>query len=381
MVKDRIVIVFGNDHTNCVGVVQSLSKAGFHSIGLLFGEETGLVKSSRYVERIITGGTPQKCIDNLLSSSLQNVGRIPIIACCDSAALALEKNKSVLADYYVFEYSSIIPLCELSGKAFQVRLAQEAGFNVPESWTLNESEVIPEEVSYPCIIKPIVSCEGAKSDIRICDSKDDLVHQLSSLNKTKSVILQQYIPRDYEISILGCSLKNGDCIIPAVENKLSLFPKYVGLECLAYIEKLVNPDLINCINRLIRSIGYVGLFSIELMHNHLDNKLYFTEINFRNDGAESFITKYGANLPLNHVEDLLGLPITKQEKEYPGYYIWDMHHLKSLFSFDISPLRWVKEIFLSRGFLMYSKDDPRPFYRQYFYLLSKALRGKRTRKY
>ena len=39
----NIVIVFGNDHTNNVGVIQSLGKAGFKSIGLLFGLKSDFV--------------------------------------------------------------------------------------------------------------------------------------------------------------------------------------------------------------------------------------------------------------------------------------------------------------------------------------------------
>ena len=80
-------------------------------------------------------------------------------------------------------------------------------------------------------------------------------------------------------------------------------------------------NIINSISNLIRTIGYVGLFSVEMMHCKTDEKFYFTEINLRNDGAESFVTKYGANLPLNHIEDLLGEPLTVQTEEHPGYYI------------------------------------------------------------
>lgn len=48
------VIVFGNDHTNSVGVIQSLGKAGYRSIGLVYGFKNDFVKSSKYVERVIS---------------------------------------------------------------------------------------------------------------------------------------------------------------------------------------------------------------------------------------------------------------------------------------------------------------------------------------
>lgn len=375
------VIVFGNDHTNSLGVIQSLGIAGYKSIGLLFGEKTGYVKASKFTESIISGSSPQICIDELLRRTFETDLKIPIIPCCDIAALTLEKNADRLKNRFVFEYALNYSLDYIAKKEYQVRIAADAGFNVPKSWNLYESKIIPNDVVYPCLIKPLVSCEGAKSDIRVCNTKDELEKNLNNLEFTKHVLLQQYIDRDYEISILGCGISNGTCLIPVVENKLTLYPKYVGLECLANMQKLVDRNVIDCITNLIKAIGYVGLFSVEMMHSRTDGNFYFTEINLRNDGAESFVTKYGANLPLNHIEDLMGLPLTIQKEEYPGYYIWDIHHLKSLLCGDISILTWLKEIRKSRGFLMYYKEDKKPFFRQYLYMLKKLLKHKKTLKY
>lgn len=367
------VIVFGNDHTNSIGVIQSLGIAGYRAIGLLYGHKTGFVRNSIFVDRIISAKDAQSCIDKLLIEHQPAESKTPIIACCDLAALTLEKNKDKLQEHYIFEHASNYTLDYLAKKENQVRLAIEAGFNVPKSWNLNDTKHIPDDVIYPCLIKPLVSCEGAKSDIRVCCNREQLEANLKNL-KTKNVLLQQYIDRDYEISILGCGLSNGDCLIPAVENKLTLYPKYVGLECLANMEPLADGNLKSSIKKLVQEAGYVGLFSVEMMHCKIDGKFYFTEINLRNDGAESFVTKYGANLPLNHVEDLLGKPLSIQKEFHPGYYIWDMHHFRSLMCGDISIITWIKEIKKSNGFLMYCKQDKKPFYRQYSYILGRLLR-------
>lgn len=359
------VIVFGNDHTNNVGVIQSLGLAGIRSIGLLFGCKTDFVVCSKFTDRIITAKDPQRCVEKLLADEIKEGEKIPIIPCCDAAALALERNKKRLKKHYIFEFSSNYSLSYLSMKEHQVRMAQEAGFNVPRTWNLNETKTIPDDACYPCLIKPLVSCEGAKSDIRICLTKEELERNLNTLTYTKNVLLQQYIERDYEISILGCGLSSGRCLIPAVENKLTLFPKYVGLECLVNMQSLEDGTIKRSIEKLVESIGYVGLFSVEMMHCKDDGKFYFTEINLRNDGAEAFLTKYGANLPLNHVQDLLGYPLTEQKEFHPGYYIWDMHHFLSMIHRDISFVSWLKEIRMSKGFMMYFKEDKSPFFKQY----------------
>ena len=237
---------------------------------------------------------------------------------------------------------------------------------------MRDSKRIPIDITYPCILKPLVSCEGAKSDIRVCKTREELEKNLNSLAYTKNVLLQQYINRDYEISILGCGLKSGQCVIPVVENKLTLYPKDVGLECLANMQPLEDSPIKTSIEALIEKTGFVGLFSVEMMHCKDDNKFYFTEINLRNDGAEALVTKYGANLPLNHVENLLDLPLTEQKVFRPGYYIWDMHHFLSLIHGDISVTTWLKELRMSNGFMLYFKDDKKPFFKQYTnWLLSK----------
>lgn len=357
--------MYGNDHTNTVGVIQSLGKVGYRSIGLLFGNKSNIVISSRYVEKIITAPSPQECIERLLTDVSAKENKIPIIACCDIAALTLERNYCRLKDLFLFGFSANYTLQYLSIKENQVQLANSAGFNVPRTWNLNDTKDIPVDVCFPCIIKPLVSCEGAKSDIRVCNTREELEVNLSTLSFTTNVLLQQYIERDYEISILGCGLSSGKCLIPAIENKLTLYPKYVGLECLVNMQPLEESPIKASIERLIAMVGYRGLFSVELMHCKEDGKFYFTEINLRNDGAQALVTRFGANLPLNHVEDLLDLPLTVQETYSPGYYIWDMHHFLSLIHGDISLKTWIKEIKKSRGFMLYFKEDRKPFYRQY----------------
>lgn len=99
------VVVCGNDHTNSVGVIQSLGKAGYISVGLLYGYKHDYVSKSRYVECIISAKDPQSCIDRLLASNLGDDEKMVIIPCCDLAALTLEKNKDRLSSRFLFEYS------------------------------------------------------------------------------------------------------------------------------------------------------------------------------------------------------------------------------------------------------------------------------------
>lgn len=377
------VIILGNDHTNTLGLTQVLGREGYYIITCVWGEKRGLVGASRYCKELYGGANPEACVRIISSLSLENDGKkIPIIASCDDAALTLERNREVLKDRFVFEYTTgSYTIEQLLEKKLQVRLAAEAGFNVPRSWQLNDM-IDSENVKYPILIKPLVSAKGAKVDIRICQNKDELEANLVSLHCTKEIIVQQYIDHDYEISILGCGLSNGDVIIPCVENKLSLYPPKVGLECLANMQPLADETIINPITKLVKQIGYVGLFSVEMMHNREDDKYYFTEINLRNDGANSFVYKYGINLPLMHIADLQGAMQQKSTTDVKsGYYIWDMHHFMSLIHRDISLLKWIQELRESKGFLTYFPEDTKPFYRQYSNWLLQKLQIRKKLQY
>lgn len=379
---NKIVVILGNDHTNTLGLVQSMGPVGFQTFVYAWGVRTGIVKSSKYLTRFTGLKDVEACIQAIVEDfkGCQTNYRIPILCSCDGAALAVEKYSEILSQRFVFEHCygdySISSLCE---KDLQVRLAAKAGFNTPHSYELGQNYFLDKKslFSPPYIYKALKSVEGDKGDLTICQSFEELQKKVDkTLKKTPRVLIQQYIERDYEISILGCSLSDGTCLIPALENKLTLYPKNVGLECLAYVEALKNAEIIKCINNLLSEIKYIGLFSVEMMHCKNDGKFYFTEINLRNDGANSFILKYGINLPAFHVQDITGITIDNKEStcKTPGFYIWEMHHFYSLLKKELSFKDWYSEIKKSKGGLVFSFKDLKPFLRQFTFPLTNKLK-------
>lgn len=378
------IVVLGNDHTNTLGLIQSLGGLGYSVYAAVWGLKTGIVKSSKYLKDLITGSSPENCIQAIYHRFKNETEKTIILCACDGAAIELERNKDLLQEKFLFEYTcGTYSISQLQEKNLQVKLALEAGFNTPSSIEITDPEQIPLLPPFkgPYIYKALKSVEGDKGDLTICKDWDELVEKAKiTLAKTPRILVQQYINRDFEISILGCSLSNGDCIIPAIENKLTLFPQNVGLECLAYVDELKDPIIINPIKQLLTNIGYIGLFSVEMMHCKSDNKYYFTEINLRNDGANSFIRKYGVNLPLIHVNDLnnnLTDKIIGTNVLNPGFYIWEIHHFYSMLHHEISFFKWLREICKAKSFLVCDKHDIQPFIRQFtFPLINKFRKAK-----
>ena len=98
------VIVLGNDHTNTLGLTQVLGREGFYVIAIVWGERRGLVKASKYCKELFSGQDPQMCIEKILRLPRESEA-IPIIAACDDAALALERNMESLQERFLFEHT------------------------------------------------------------------------------------------------------------------------------------------------------------------------------------------------------------------------------------------------------------------------------------
>ena len=365
------VYVLGNDHTNTLGVVQSLGVEGIRPICCLWGNKTGIIKASRYPSRLLTAKSSQACIEKIVSE-YDEVGGL-IIPCCDEASYRLEQNKRILNN---FNYESVtnrsFSMEWLLKKNNQVILAKESGFNVPLSMVISRIEDIPKEFVYPCLVKPLVSMEGGKAWTRVCENESQLLSLCSeALKSVTSLLLQEFIQKNYDYVVLGCGLKDGSCVIPGLIKKHKLFPKDVGLETVVTIDSSIGTEMEKSIRNYIKTIGLIGLFSIEFVQTK-DGRFYFVEINPRNDGVNQIVTKSGVNLPFIHYCDVLGNPI-RIDRIKKTQMIWEIHHFMSLVKRDTSLSEWIKDVVHSDCWMVYSRKDWKPFFIQFAKIFAESL--------
>lgn len=101
-------------------------------------------------------------------------------------------------------------------KGAMAQLAVKSGLNIPKSIIISTANPEFESITYPCISKPLVSKNGSKSDIVICEDESALRKYLNHCRCDK-IIIQEYISKDIEFQLIGCSIKEGDkIIIPGV---------------------------------------------------------------------------------------------------------------------------------------------------------------------
>lgn len=357
-------VVFGNDHKNPLGAMQSLGQAGINSIAVCWGERTGTLESSNFLRKIYFAKSSADCIDILLDIIPE--GEMGVITpCCDEAAITIDKNRERLKEKYKFGYSTKYNFEQLSDKGIQTKLAKEAGLSVPEFYTVMKMDDVPKDPPFPCIVKPLVAMLGSKADLMICNNEEELKKNIELiLPHNYGVIIQRYIDKEYECLMECCRFSDGTCAIPAViKNELyRLYPKNVGLSAMHNVIPFEDGELKNNIVKLLDLMGYVGLISVEFAKSKSDGKYYFFEFNIRNDGYNPCMTKAGANMNYYYVCDMLGLPFDIGNVKRINV-ISEIRHLQTLAHHQLSFGEWIKDLRTSYGFTWYYKNDKKPFWK------------------
>lgn len=256
-------------------------------------------------------------------------------------------------------------------------MAKENGFSIPESKVIELNKHNYEWNIFPCITKPLKSVMGArKADIQIANNRSELEKILSSTEST-AVQIQEYIEKDFEYQLIGCSLSHGEKVIIPGYTIIIRQPKNTNTGYLSYnpINSL-NADLDKC-KRFLQTIKYEGLFSMEFIRGK-DGKDYYLETNLRNDGNAYVVKSAGINLPFiwvyyKYFEELPKQCVTSFDKKV--YFIPDL--------FDIKPgikekgmIGWCKQFFASKAHAVYAINDIIPFLYQGKILVIKLMKKK-----
>lgn len=299
------VVVVGGSHYNTLWVARSLGLAGYRpTVIVVCDHDKSFVTRSRYIRHSFVVSTDEEMVD-VLRNELHFTGRTMVFASSDSAAAGLDRHFDELSARY------FLPNCggrqgELSRwmkKDVMVEQAGICGFTVPRSVQVdleNRPAADLDGIPFPCIVKPLKSSEGHKTDFRICKDSDALLKAFSELQADcRHVQVQQYIRPDYEISVLCFRHRAaGICAVPGLLKKLATCQSVsnLGMPTFAQVLKkltpLVNEDIVK---RFVETIDYHGLFSIEFFVK--DGVPYFLEINLRVDGDLFVYTTGGCNMP------------------------------------------------------------------------------------
>ena len=202
---------------------------------------------------------------------------------------------------------------------------------------------------------------------------DELKTKLATISSENyPVQVQEYIDKEYEIMLQGCSLNNGKDIICEIANrKLRHYPNPYSAGSFSYSVKVdTNPELIGLrilTSKYLRRTNYSGLFSAEFIY--CNNKYYFLEINFRNDGTSYLSTSCGCNLADAFCK--WQMSIQNEEFKYkPHKYINLLNDINHVRNGNISFFKWIFQFMGRKCYSHFNWKDIKPFY---YYLKSKKI--------
>lgn len=300
--KDTIdAVVIGGIHHNTLGVVRSLGDNGLSKINIFLilvnksEKKKNFVANSKYVKKknVFVVFESKGVLDSL--SEISKDGKKKVIICCsDETAEVVIKNREALKENYYCP-SAELDIASLMTKSFQFEVANSVGMSIPQTLKISKGQDFQWEI-FPCISKPDKSSiGGGKTDIHISNNKNELDFFIAK-TISEQLFVQEYIDKDFEYQLIGCSLDNGKhIIIPGFTriirqpyNTNTGYLEYMPISKLDYNSKAVED--------FIKKIGYNGLFSIEFIRDKNQND-HFLEINMRNDGNAFCVKSAGINLP------------------------------------------------------------------------------------
>lgn len=362
-------IVIGSNHNNTLGLVWSLGEAGHAVTVLLYEGDNNFVLHSRYIGKsyLVKQGDD---ILPLLIEVVKKMSSKPVVfVASDVDATILNNHFAELAPYCFFEGGRLGDVNRYRDKRWGGQEAKKCGFLMPNSSKIDSPEELNSiDLKYPLFIKASNSVYNWKSAMKRCDTKeiaDSFVVSLS--DEFFPLMVQEFIEKEYEIMLLGCSLYGGNRVFcPVANKKIRHFPPIIGPGCYSESVEVAGCDelqqLAEKISHYLKDIEYSGNFSAEFLYSK--GNYYFLEINLRNDGTSWLSTCSGYNLPdmvcRSFFDDNVSMDCFKFR---PMYYMDILSDFCYVWKGTVRFRSWIKQFGKNTCYSNYNPRDWKPFYR------------------
>lgn len=373
------VILLGGNHHNGLGLARIFGINGIKPYGIIIGKDSKrkFICKSKYWEKTWAVANETEAINILLKNFCDEKLKPVLIPWSDGASSAIDQNLNRLIKYF------FVPslngkegaVDSLMDKFNQIEFAHKYGLPMAKSWIVDlHQNNLPNDLVYPCFLKPVASYEGKKSDIKKCDTISETAEYCEELRKKgyKRILVQEFLDFEKEIEFVGCCGKTKAYLIsenirewPVVGGTNSFFGIYNTHE----VAKVCDT-----IWEALHSEGYNGLFDIELLL--VDGKIYLNEINWRNTGNSFFSLGTGVYYALIWYFDVIGMKHTlkcfcQDEAQFAMDEAVDLRHVV----YCGLPLKqWLKDKKKTQSFALWFKGDLKPTIYQYAHLFAEIFR-------
>ncbi len=316
MLENVTAVVMGRNYTSRLGMIRAAGEAGCR---------VAVVRTDVHDEKPDAKSRYVTSYDTVKESDGEGLVRLLIekFGNCEGPVVLLPTDDftASVTDRYQekFPGSFLYPnigkkageIVRCMDKALQKRIAAESGIGVAKSWVCryeNGAYEVPEEIEYPCFVKPETSYLGSKMIMRRCDSREELTAHLAKWVKNHAgdsrntdVLAEEFISIEKEYALLGFC--DGDrVLIPGIIEMLS---DHRGVTASGIIRPLdPQSDLARKLSDMMSRYGFTGLFDVDMYESR--GKLYFCELNLRMGASGYAVTRSGVNLPAVFIRTVLG---------------------------------------------------------------------------
>lgn len=327
-------IVTGRNYCNILTMARDLGEAGYDVAVLrVFKKKPSAANLlsrmkpdaySKYVtkyQECIVNGNQEVMVNNLkeLAVSGQQTLLIPVD---DYTACVVDEYLEELKEFFVIPNiaETAGAITRLMDKNEQKKLAGDFGLPILHSTLIKAEDgkfEIPEDVSYPCFVKPNISMKSSKAKMVKCEDRESLETILSRYAKTEDfeMLVEAFADIKAEYSVLGLSTKEvtkAFGLLKAIEGghkeRKGVTLSGEMMPCNQFQE------LIEVCDRFIHSLNYTGLYDVDLIETK-DGNVYFVELNFRAGASTHALTGMGVNIPGMFADYLMrGIPVNVDAK-------------------------------------------------------------------
>lgn len=334
-----LVIVLSRNYSTGLGVIRSLGYAGYTVDLIASVKKSGssvIASRSRFVRNCvevlskkIQGDDGRGILDEIMKYASTDEQKV-LFPADDFTASIVAQNYDLLKPHFLMpKLIGDKSMLEAMNKKYQTELAKSVGLDTLDEWIIDlRGDIdIPNDIKYPCFVKPAESVNGAKSEMVVCDSRDGLASHLSKMKSfyaDREVVVQEFLEIEKEYDLSGVCLDD-EIIIPAVIEKTRISKHERGVTVSGImLRRDVLGDSMEKILAMLKALRYFGMFDMELFE--ANGKIYFNEINLRSGGPNYSYYLNGVNLPDIFVKELIGVGHSKSEeniKEYGKSFVYE----------------------------------------------------------
>ena len=285
------VIIVGINHFNTLGLIRSFGVNGIKPHVILVNPDgvSNFCGKSKFVGGFDVVHSDEEAFALLVEKFNDEKLKPVLVPSSDGAIYMIDTNHDTLSNKFILPHinNKQGEIAKLMNKDNQALWAQQLGIPTAKTFLINFDDEEWMKVDYPMpyIVKPVLSHEGSKGDIRRCDSRKELFDYINELKKKGyfRILLQEFLFKDYEMELFGTMMEHRK-EIPYILTKHVREWKRVGGSVCCH-EFILDEELHNQARSILNKIqdyGYVGNFDIEIIN--VKGKIYLNEINFRNSG-------------------------------------------------------------------------------------------------